>query len=174
MKHLLLLLALLPGVAWAQGGYNPVEQQHVIVDSGTVTATISGTVPVSGSVSITGTPAVTVSGTVSTTRPSVTSSKSSAVEANHVFKASAGSLVRWRVTSGAVDGYTLVFDATSAPADGAVTPAFCQITPKNSTVEVDWTSAPVTFSTGITASFSTTGCFTKTASSTVFFSWVVQ
>lgn len=78
------------------------------------------------------------------------------------------------VTNGATAGYVLVFNATSAPADGAVTPVYCWAMPAtNSTIGVDFTT-PARFTTGITVVYSTTGCFTKTASATAFFSAEVK
>lgn len=98
---------------------------------------------------------------------------SSAAEANHVLKASAGNLYGVSVTTGAVAGYVLVSDATSAPADGAVTPKFCFILPASGSLGVVW-NPPAVMATGITVSFSSTGCFTKTASATAFISGSVK
>lgn len=99
--------------------------------------------------------------------------KSAAAEASNVFKASAGNLYAYQVTTGAVAGYVMLFNATSAPADGAVAPVKCVAVPSGSTVGVSM-SPPEYFSTGITAVFSTTGCFTKTASATAMFSGDVK
>lgn len=93
--------------------------------------------------------------------PSFTTVAASSV----VAKASAGNLYRVAVNSGASAGFLLVFNATSAPADGTVTPVVCRPVAANDFVEVIY-NVPVRFSTGITAVFSTTGCFTKTASAT--------
>ncbi len=98
---------------------------------------------------------------------------SGAAESNHVFKASAGNLYAYQVTTGAAAGYVLIFDATSAPADGAVTPKKCVAVAANSTVGVGM-NPPEAYATGITAVFSTTGCFTKTASATATFSGDVK
>lgn len=98
---------------------------------------------------------------------------SSAAESNRVFKASAGNLYAYQVTTGAAAGYVMIFNATSAPADGAVTPVKCVVVAANSTVGVS-INPPEAFSTGITAVFSTTGCFTKTASATAMFSGDVK
>jgi len=69
----------------------------------------------------------------------------------------------------------MVFDATSAPADGAVTPKECAVAPANATTFIDYGGGPPeSFATGITAVFSSTGCFTKTASATAFFHGTVQ
>lgn len=68
-----------------------------------------------------------------------------------------------------VTGYFLVFDATAAPADGTVTPKKCYPYPTaNSSFAISWGTTPMHFSTGLTVAFSTTGCFTKTASTTAF------
>ncbi|WP_397586798.1 hypothetical protein [Sphingobium fuliginis] len=99
---------------------------------------------------------------------------STAVESNRVFKASAGNLYRLSITSGASAGYLMVFNATTAPADGAVTPLVCRAIAASSTLTISFSDFPARFSTGITAVFSTTGCFTKTASATAYFEGYTQ
>lgn len=94
---------------------------------------------------------------------------SSAAEGSRVFKGSAGNLYSVNVTAGATSGYLMMFNATSAPADGAVTPLLCRAVAANSSVEVDHSIVPDIYSTGITAVFSSTGCFTKTVSATAMF-----
>lgn len=97
---------------------------------------------------------------------------STAVEASHVLKASAGSLYGMSITTSTVAGYVLLIDATTAPADGAVTPAKCYQIPSGSTIGILF--EPLAFTTGIVTVFSTTGCFTKTASATAYFSGEVK
>lgn len=99
---------------------------------------------------------------------------SSAAESNKVLKASAGNLYSITITTGASAGYLMIFNATSAPIDGAVTPAYCIPVAASSGTPLKWGDFPVVFSTGITAVFSTTGCFTKTASATAAFFAQVQ
>lgn len=100
---------------------------------------------------------------------------SAAAEANHVLKSSGGNLHGFSVTTGADAGYVLIFNATSAPSDGAVTPVKCYQVAANSTLGVVWpTETPLYLDTGITISFSTTGCFQKTSSATAFISGEVQ
>lgn len=99
---------------------------------------------------------------------------STAVEANHVLKAGAGNLYGFQVTSGGTSGFVMVYNSVSAPADGAVTPAKCFELPANSTIGVDFAPIPMVLTTGITIGFSSTGCFTKTASATAFFSGHVK
>lgn len=98
---------------------------------------------------------------------------STVVESNHVLKASAGNAYGVYGES-SVAGYLMVFDATSAPSDGAVTPKECvpamQAAPTNSFFAfVSYGNIPASFTTGIVVVWSTTGCFTKTASATAFF-----
>lgn len=97
----------------------------------------------------------------------ITPAATTAAASNLVVKASAGNLYQWAVTSGASAGYVMIFNATSAPADGAVTPAACRVLAANSTLSSTYTR-PARFSTGITIVFSTTGCFNKTASATAY------
>lgn len=101
-------------------------------------------------------------------------SASAAVESGRVLKASAGNLYRLSTTTGASAGYLLVFNSTTVPADGAVTPLICRAIAATSTLTVSFADIPARFSTGISVSFSTTGCFTKTASETAFFEGYVQ
>lgn len=99
---------------------------------------------------------------------------SGAAEGTHVLKASAGNLYNLTVTIGATSGYVMVFNATSAPADGAVTPVWCAAVNSNGTngsISAAW-PMPLYLGTGISVAFSTTGCFTKTASNASFFGGV--
>lgn len=155
---LALALALLPSVALAD---------YLIKDgNGTLRTILSGTVsskilpysaPVDGSGNIIG------GGT--------TRAQSSSAGSSLVLKGSAGTLYDISVSIGATSGYFLLFDATSLPGNGAINPAFCQYVQSNGTVggsSFAWPS-PMTFLTGVTAGFSTTGCATLTASATAFF-----
>jgi hypothetical protein len=90
---------------------------------------------------------------------------SAAAETSHVIKASAGNLYRLAITTGASGGYLMVFDASSAPADGAVAPKICRAVAANASIDLIY-DYPERYATGITAVFSTTGCFAKTASAT--------
>jgi hypothetical protein len=69
----------------------------------------------------------------------------------------------------------MTFNATTAPADGAVTPVEAIQIPAGSAAAISFEGAPPDhYSTGIVAVFSTTGPFTKTASATAFFKWRVE
>jgi len=100
--------------------------------------------------------------------------RTTAVASNIVLKASAGNLYSINIVTGASAGYLMVFDAVAAPADGAVTPVKCLPIAANVGLETNMRSMPEYFATGITAVFSTTGCFTKTASATAFISGDVK
>lgn len=107
--------------------------------------------------------------------PSMASIISAAPEAGHVLKASKGNLYDAYVTTGATPGFLLIFDAISVPGDGAVTPTDCVPVGAGSWGGISYgPGLPEAFSTGITAAFSSTGCFTKTASATAFFHGRVQ
>lgn len=108
----------------------------------------------------------------------IKSDRSGAAESNHVFCDATGAspthkapcfLRSLYVTTGASAGYLMVFDAVSAPVDGAVTPRECIPVAANSFVAIDFGDTSEPFVSGLTAVFSTTGCFTKTASATAFF-----
>lgn len=95
---------------------------------------------------------------------------SSAAEGSHVFCTTQCSVWSLEVTSGGAAGYVMTFNATAVPADGAVTPVTCVVLPATSTVSISYESGPSEYmNTGYVAVFSTTGCFTKTASATAFF-----
>jgi hypothetical protein len=100
---------------------------------------------------------------------------STTVQGFNVLKASPGNLYALYVTSGATAGFLMTFNSTSAPSDGAVTPINCVAIPTATTLALSWApQPPERYSTGITAVFSTTGCFTKTISNTAFFHALVQ
>jgi hypothetical protein len=131
--------------------YDPVNNNTAMVNSsGALSVTLSGASP-------------------------TTVIASSAAESSHVLKSSAGNLYSIITTIGTTTGYVMLFNATSAPADGAVTPLACWAAPTASaTVGTSYSSTPLPFSTGMTVVFSSTGCFTKTASATAYFSAQVQ
>lgn len=82
-----------------------------------------------------------------------------------VIKASAGNLYGvYAVNTTATNGFLLVFNATSAPADGAVVPLACVSLAGNSTASIAYDgSAPARYGAGITAVLSSgANCFTKT------------
>lgn len=91
-----------------------------------------------------------------------------AVAGSSLNVGSPGYLQGVNVTSGASAGYVLVFDSTTVPADGAVTPARCVPLAANTGIELNWRASPIMFRNGMVVVFSTTGCFTKTASATAF------
>lgn len=132
--------------------------------SGTVTSTPSGTQTVGGAISLLPT---------SSSANGIAPIASTAAESSHVLKSSAGNLYGVSVVPTAT-GYMMVFDATSAPADGAVTPKFCLPVSANSAGNITARNIPASFATGIVVVFSTTGCFTKTASATAMFTGMVQ
>lgn len=95
---------------------------------------------------------------------------SSAAESNKVIKNSAGNLYKWMAKIGATPGNIILYNGTSAPsAGGAAISGVCYDAPANSTVGDDFPFGDA-FSTGLVLVFSTTGCLTNTASSTVLFS----
>ena len=101
---------------------------------------------------------------------------SSTTEPFKVLKSSAGSLISLHVVTGANDSWLMLFDASSAPSDGAVSPKWSQFIPSNGTngyLDKSW-DIPLSFATGITAVLSSTGPFTKTALSQGVFSAQVK
>lgn len=101
---------------------------------------------------------------------------SAAAEGSHVLKASPGNLYAlYVVDTGAVAGFIMVFNATTAPANGAVTPIHCVPVSASGYNFLNFAPQPPEFySIGIVAVYSSTGCFTKTTSATAFFHAIVQ
>lgn len=96
--------------------------------------------------------------------------RSVAAEGSRIFKASPGNLYSLVTTTGATPGFVLLYDATTAPVDGAVTPQACYVVAASTTYVIDFTPGPpARFNTGIVAVFSSTGCFTQTTSATAMF-----
>lgn len=108
----------------------------------------------------------------------VTPVSSVALAANTVIKGSPGNLYSFEVSadstlSGAA-WWVMIYNATAAPADGAVTPLKCYAMAIG-TVNLSASFAtPIEFSTGIVIGVSTAGCFTKTASTHAFISGDAQ
>lgn len=104
---------------------------------------------------------------VTATAAAVSSAQTTAAAGSLVVKASAGNLYGFEVCTGAAAGYLMVFDATSAPADGTVTPKLVYAVAANTSFARQVTY-PFRCATGITLVFSSTGPFTKTISATAF------
>lgn len=98
----------------------------------------------------------------------VVPARTTAAASSLVVKASAGNLYGWQVVAGASAGFVLVLDATSLPANGAVTPVQCVPVAANEYRIYDPGSIPDRYNTGIVIAFSTTGCFNLTASNAAF------
>jgi hypothetical protein len=103
-----------------------------------------------------------------------TSVSSTSYEANHVITGSAGSLYSFEVqadsTLSAAAWYIMIYNATTAPADGSVTPIKCYQMPSGTLGANYAFPNPIAFSAGIVIGVSTTGCLTKTASAHAFIS----
>ena len=98
----------------------------------------------------------------------------SALCANQIIKGSAGNIYSFNVSADAtLSGaawWVMIYNATTAPGDGTVTPAKCYAMPSGTTSYSAAFPVPVALGTGITIGVSTTGCFTKTASTHAFIS----
>lgn len=146
---------------------NPLSYTLPTVVKGNGTAGTPDTAPVT----IQG---ITGGTNVPTAEAPATITTSSALAANQIVVAAAGKLVSFEVsadsTLSAAAWWIMIYDAIAAPSDGAVTPKKCYALPSGSTGFTGAFNVPVTFSTGITIGVSTTGCFTKTASTHAFIS----
>jgi hypothetical protein len=153
MKRLLLILLLLPTLAFAQnstdggkvplqgnqiGGVGPDGQFHFwhLANDGSLPVT--------------------------TTDATATTVKSTALEASHVLKASTGSLVSLQVFNSGAAQYILVMDSATVPANGAVTLLCPPIYIGATTYIFIPFAVPLSAANGISVSNSSTGSFTKT------------
>jgi len=142
----------------------------VVPTCGTPPVTYSAGYPYPITQDTTGAQCSTASGGSVTPVPSptlggITPVVSSAAEACHVLKAAAGNLYSVSGYAG-VAAWIMVFNATSAPADGAVTPIIWAYVPVAGSWSINYSTFPAAFSTGITVCASSTGPLTKTAVST--------
>ena len=101
--------------------------------------------------------------------------QSASVETGHVIKASPGNLYDFNVsadaTLAAAQWEVLVFNSTTVPASGAVTPVKCYIVPAGTTSVSGAFPTPLYLGTGISMAVSTAAtCFTKTDSAHGFIS----
>jgi hypothetical protein len=90
---------------------------------------------------------------------------SAAGESSHVLKASAGNLYGVYATNlTATAGFLVLINATTAPADGAITPLACVPLTANGVASINFLPGPpAVYSTGITAVVTSAAtCFTKT------------
>lgn len=95
---------------------------------------------------------------------------SPSLEASRVLKGSAGTLYALQVNA-TQTGYAMLFDATAAPADGAVAPLKVWFVNNATQETIDKTfSPPLAMQNGITVVFSTDGPFTKTEAASAHFS----
>lgn len=100
---------------------------------------------------------------------------SAAAEGSHVLKASSGCLISVYVYNSGAAAFLMIFNSTTVPGDGAVTPIECVPVASASYQFINLAPLPPEwFSTGISAAISTTGCFTKTVGSGAFFHAIVQ
>jgi hypothetical protein len=120
----------------------------------------------------------TAANSVPITPGAITPVVSAAAESSHVLKASAGNFYSAYATNlTTTAGFLLIFNATSAPADGAVTPLACVPLPASGNGSINNKPGPYqVYSTGITAVVSSAAtCFTKTTGViTAFISGDVQ
>jgi hypothetical protein len=104
--------------------------------------------------------------------PAIAPITSSSLEGHHIMKSSAATLYSLSVTIGSTPGWLMLFNQTTNPADGAVTPArFWQVPSDGTQGQYDENFATaIALSTGCVLVFSTTGPLTKTESATALFS----
>lgn len=132
-------------------------QRQTNIDSPSSTALATGAATIGGTYSILPVSPATTNGN--------TTVASAVVTAGQQLKTGVTLLFGLNVTSGASAGYVLVTNTGSVPADGAVTPIRCYALAANTSGEWQY-SNPIYANLGISVSFSTTGCFTRSGSAT--------
>lgn len=117
--------------------------------------------------------ATTINGTATVIATADTHAQCAALCTDLIVKASAGKLKTFEVSadstlSGAA-WYVFVYDATTDPSDGAVTPVKCY-SQTSGTTQMGGTLGPggTNYTIGIVIGVSTTGCFTQTSSTHAF------
>lgn len=98
----------------------------------------------------------------------LSTAQTTALASNLVAKAGAGNLYGLQLGQSAAANFVMLFDATSAPGDGSVTPKKCiplLLTDTRFTINFP---TPIYFATGITVVLSSAGCYTKTATNAAF------
>jgi hypothetical protein len=104
---------------------------------------------------------------------------SAATVSSFLFTSPNKSLASLTAVVGASAGFVMVLDAASLPANGAVASCtnaaaarpcvmWCAPVAANGMIDRQWTS-PMSFTTGVLAAYSTTGCASLTASATAQF-----
>lgn len=156
MRRLLLAILLASGLVGPVYG-----QSQVIPLTGTPPAAVSPTNPL---------PVAPTASSASGTSTIATNT----LAANLVVDANPGNLFSFNVSADSILSgaawWIMIYNAAAAPSDGAVTPAKCYAMSLGTTSFSAAFPVPVGFSTGIVIGVSTTGCFTKTASTHAFIS----
>lgn len=156
--------------------YTAGSVNYVTLDTTGGTCGSSGGTPISGTVTANqGAPAAqTLPNAWPVVIPSTTKVSTGALAANLVVNGAPSALVTFEVsadsTLSAAAWWIMAYDATTAPADGAVTPAKCYAVPSGATSYSAAFPIPPAFTVGVVLGVSTTGCFTKTASTHAFIS----
>jgi hypothetical protein len=161
-------------VSPATGATFPVTQSTspwIVAGGGTAGSPGTAALTVQGIGS--GTP-VPVSGTLTVAEPATTNAATTVLASNLVVNAAASSLYSLDVsadsTLSAAAWWIMIFNSTTLPGDGTVTPARCIAMASGSTAYTGAWPVGLPFATGIVVGVSTTGCFTKTASVHAFIS----
>jgi hypothetical protein len=151
------------------GGATAARQDEQSTKLDTLHSDLAGSVPagtaIIGKVGIDQTTDGTTN-LVVTKKPSVTQVVSTALEASHILKSSAGNLIQLSVfNSKASAQFILLINSTTVPSDGAVTLLYPPIPIGAVSLLVLDLPTPLVASTGIAVSNSSTGTFTKTIGS---------
>jgi len=105
----------------------------------------------------------------------ITNQVSGTQVAGFVILPTPGNLWSISITTGASAGYLMVFDSYLVPNSGTVSPKNCWYVPATSSdCYVNVNGSLSRYNSGISAAFSSTGCYTYTPSNTAFISAQAQ
>lgn len=102
--------------------------------------------------------------------PPITPVVTPALAGSLIIAAAPTSLMSIDIATGGVPGWLMLFNQTTVPADGVVTPLKAYPVAANSSLRVRFNPGGLAFSVGCVAVFSTTGPFTKTLNASAFIS----
>lgn len=155
IRLFLMLLLLLPSIAFADNAYVVPSCGSVTLGSGTQDRTQDG----SGQACVAASAAPSAASTVG-----IVPVTSASAENSHVLSAAPANLYSVYATNlTATPGYLVVLNLTAKPADGAILPLDCVPLPAYQTASINYSGPPARYGIGIVAVLSSaTTCFTQT------------
>jgi hypothetical protein len=148
------------------GGYQNLLQSNAVLSTGNplfITGAGTAGTPATNPVTVQGISGGTTIPVTDTPLAITPVTASTTLESSHILKGSAGNFFGVQVNTTSASEWVMLFNATTAPADGAVAPVAWWQVNASSTLSISEMPG-LALSTGIVLVCSTTGPFTKTAS----------